>query len=138
MLLRPAPSERAAYIEHAVRAARVIGSPGFPFDPERIRRRAAAGYDRCHYPAGAARQLAAIVASGDRTAALRSVRAPTVVIHGREDPLVPLAGGLATAAAIPGARLLVINGMGHDLPAPVWPQVVDAIAENARRALSAR
>jgi pimeloyl-ACP methyl ester carboxylesterase len=134
VLLRKAPSERDAYIEYSLRVAKTIGSPDYPLDEERIRRRAAESYDRCHYPAGIARQLLAILASGNRRAELGRVRAPAVVIHGTRDLLAPPRAGRATARAIPGARLVEIEGMGHDLPKATWPQIVDAIVENARRA----
>ena len=97
---------------------------------------AGAAYDRGSNPAGTGRQLAAILASGDRTERLRQLDLPTVVIHGRNDPLVPFRGGQATARAIPGARLAAFDGMGHDLPSELWPQIVDALVENAARAAS--
>jgi len=137
-LTTPAPTERAAAIEHAVKIWRVIGSPGFPFDEAWVRERAARGFDRGVSPAGFARQLVAILASGNRKPALAAVRTPSLVIHGAADPLVPLAGGRDTAEAIPGAELLVIDGMGHDLPKPLWPTFVDAIAKHAERAEAAR
>jgi pimeloyl-ACP methyl ester carboxylesterase len=137
LLMRQAPRERDAYIERFVRIFRIIGSPGFPLEEERIRELAAATYDRGHHVAGTARQLAAILASGDRTEQLRSLRVPTTVIHGRSDPLVPFRGGRATAAAIPNARLIAIPGMGHDLPRGVWRQLIDAIVETAGRAAPA-
>ncbi|MEA2362181.1 MAG: hypothetical protein QOD71_1326 [Thermoleophilaceae bacterium] len=138
VLMRRAPEEKQAYIERFVRIFRLIGSKGFPLQDERIRELAAATYERGHHAAGTGRQLAAILASGDRTAQLRSVQVPATVIHGRSDPLVPFRGGRATARAIPDARLIAIPGMGHDLPREVWPQLVDAVAENARRAAPAR
>jgi pimeloyl-ACP methyl ester carboxylesterase len=128
VLLAPPPTDRAASIDRTVTVFRTIGSPGFPFDEDDVRERAALSYDRGFNPAGTARQLVAILASGDRTDALHRVRAPALVIHGTEDPLVALAAGQATAAAIPGAALLAIDGMGHDLPRPLWPRVVDAIS----------
>ena len=134
ILMRRAPQDRDAYIAYFTRIFRMIGSPGYPDDDERIRKRAAATYDRCHYPAGTARQLAAVLASGSRTPALRELDLPTVVIHGESDPLVPLRAGRATAAAIPGAELITIQGMGHDLPKELWPTLVAAIAKNAERA----
>jgi pimeloyl-ACP methyl ester carboxylesterase len=137
VLMRRAPRQKDAYVEHFVRVFRMIGSKGFPIDEDRIRRVAAASHERGHSAAGTGRQLAAIMASGDRTEALRKVRCPTTVIHGRDDPLVPFSGGQATARAIPGARLIAIPGMGHDLPREVWPQVVDAVAETAARAAPA-
>jgi pimeloyl-ACP methyl ester carboxylesterase len=134
ILFRRAPSDRDAYVEHFLRIFRRIGSPSFPVDEERARGLARAGYDRCFYPAGVARQLVGVIASGNRTADLRRIRAPTVVIHGRDDPLIPLRGGRATARAIAGSQLIVIDGMGHDLPREVWPRIVDGIAQNAARA----
>jgi len=137
MLMRNAPREKQAYIERFVQIFRLIGSKGFPTDDERIRELAAATYERGHEAAGTGRQLAAILASGDRTAELRAVKVPTTVIHGRDDPLIPFRGGRATAAAIPGARLIAIPGMGHDLPRELWPQIVDAVVETAGRAAPA-
>jgi pimeloyl-ACP methyl ester carboxylesterase len=134
ILLTPAPTDRAGNIERAVQANRVIGSPGFPFDEERIRRRAARAYDRCFYPAGMARQMVAVMATGNRREAVRAVRAPTLVIHGTADPLVPVEAGVDTAKSIPGAELLLVEGMGHDLPRGAWPQVIDAIDAHLKRA----
>lgn len=134
VLLAKAPRDRDAAIERTVRTFRVIGSPGFPFDEERLRQVAGRSYDRGHSAAGVVRQLHAITASGDRTQALRGVSAPTTVIHGARDPLVRPAGGRATARAVPGARLRMIDGMGHDLPRMLWPTFVEAIADNAGRA----
>ena len=133
-LLRAGPRDRDAFIEYVVRMFRRIGSPGFPRDEERLRKMAALAYDRSYDPVATARQLMAIMASGDRTQALRGIRAPTVVIHGTRDPLVPLRAGRATARAIPGARLVEIPGMGHDLPRGVWPTIVEAVVDNAARA----
>ena len=134
VLARRAPRGKDAYVEYFVRIFKMIGSKGFPADEERIRALAAATYERGHRPAGTGRQLAAIMASGDRTERLRRLRVPTTVFHGRSDPLVPFRGGRATAEAIPGARLIAIPGMGHDLPREVWPRLVDAVAETAARA----
>jgi pimeloyl-ACP methyl ester carboxylesterase len=133
-LTRRAPREKEAFVEHFTRVFRIIGSRGFPFDEERVRRYAAEAYERDHDPAGTGRQLAAIIASGDRTERLRSLRVPTTVIHGRKDPLVPFRGGRATAEAIPDAELIAIEGMGHDMPKEIWPQLVDAIEATAARA----
>jgi pimeloyl-ACP methyl ester carboxylesterase len=116
-----------------VQASKVIGATGFPFDEARARDRAGRAWDRCYHPAGVARQLAAIMASGDRTERLAGVRAPTLVVHGSTDPLVTLSGGEATAKAVPGAELLVIDGMGHDLPVGAWPQIIEAITVNAAK-----
>jgi pimeloyl-ACP methyl ester carboxylesterase len=137
VLVRRAPRQKQGFIDHFVRVFKMIGSRGFELDEERIRELAAATYERDHDTTGTGRQLAAILASGDRTAGLRSVRVPTTVIHGRDDPLVPFRGGRATAEAVPDARLIAIPGMGHDLPREIWPQVVDAVAENAARAVPA-
>jgi pimeloyl-ACP methyl ester carboxylesterase len=134
VLMRRAPQRRDAYIEYFVRVFRMIGSPGYPVDEPRLRELAGATFDRCHYPAGTARQLGAILASGSRTKGLRKLSAPTVVIHGEDDPLIPLRGGVATARAIPDAELLAIPGMGHDLPRELWPRFTAAIAGNAERA----
>jgi pimeloyl-ACP methyl ester carboxylesterase len=137
VLMRRAPASRDAYIEYFVRVFRMIGSPGYPVDEKRLREQAAATYDRCHHPAGTARQLGAVLASGSRTAALRRLDVPTVVIHGRNDPLVPFRAGVATARAIPGAELLAFPGMGHDLPRELWPPFTDALTKNAERAAAA-
>src|SRR2546421_2398272 len=106
VLLLPAPTDRAGNIERAVHVFRTIGSPGFPFDEARVRELAARSFDRCFHPAGAARQLVAILASGSRKEALAAVAVPTLVIHGRDDPLIPVEAGLATARAVRGAELL--------------------------------
>ena len=129
----PAP-DRAAAVARGVASARVIGSPGFPAPEEEVVRRAEAKYDRAYNPLGTLRQYAAILASPDRTAALGSVVAPTLVVHGADDPLITVSGGEATAAAVPGAELVVLDGMGHDLPRALWPRIVEAITANALRA----
>jgi pimeloyl-ACP methyl ester carboxylesterase len=134
VLLRRAPRERDAFIRHMERVFAAIGSRGLPRDPDDIRTLAGVSYDRDHDPSGPPRQLAAIIASGDRTAELRGIERPTLVIHGSADPLVAPSGGRATARAIPGARLLSIEKMGHDLPRVIWPQLIEAIAEHAHRA----
>jgi pimeloyl-ACP methyl ester carboxylesterase len=137
-LMRQAPREKDAYVEHFRRVFRMIGSKRFPMDDERVRELAAATYERGYNPAGTGRQLAAVMASGDRTPQLRDLRVPTTVFHGRADPLIPFRAGRATAAAIPDARLIAIPGMGHDLPREVWPQLIDAVAQTAGRAAAAR
>jgi pimeloyl-ACP methyl ester carboxylesterase len=134
LLLGKPPREREAAIDRVVKTFKVIGSPGFPFDEERVRDIAGRSFDRGHSEAGVTRQLHAITASGDRTAALRKLEIPTLVIHGTSDRLVNPSGGRATAAAIPGARLRMIEGMGHDLPRELWPTFVEEIAANAARA----
>ncbi len=130
-LLRRAPRDRAGFIAHTERVFNTIGSPDIPRDVEDVRALAAASYDRDHDPAGPGRQLAAIIASGDRTPELARITAPTVVIHGSADRLVTPSGGRATARAIAGAELITIDGMGHDLPRVLWPRLIDAIADNA-------
>ncbi len=130
VILTPAPTEREAYIEESVKRWRVLYGTGFPFDEERRRKMATRAYDRSFYPQGFARQLAAILASGNRRPTLASIKVPTLVIHGGDDPLVPVEGGKDTAEAIPGAELLIIDGMGHSLPPETWPQIVNAITKN--------
>ncbi len=137
VLLGKPPRSREAAVERAVRTFGVIGSPGFPFDEERVRRISGRSYDRGHSAAGVVRQLHAITASGDRTQALHDVRVPATVIHGTRDPLVRPAGGRATARAIPNARLKLVDGMGHDLPRQLWPVFAEEIAATAARAGSA-
>jgi pimeloyl-ACP methyl ester carboxylesterase len=134
ILLGNPPKGRDQVIARAVRTFKVIGSPGFPFEEDMVREMAGRSYDRGHSAAGVIRQLHAIDASGDRTKALRDIRVPTAVIHGTRDPLVKPSGGRATAKAIPGARLMMIDGMGHDLPRDLWPTFAEAIDTNARRA----
>jgi pimeloyl-ACP methyl ester carboxylesterase len=132
-LRRPAAG-RDAYVKHFERLFTAIGSRGLPRDPEEIRELAALSYERDHDPAGSGRQLATIIASGDRTAELRKINAPTLVVHGTADPLVRPSGGRATARAIKAAKLKTIDGMGHDLPRAAWTEIIDAIVENAARA----
>jgi pimeloyl-ACP methyl ester carboxylesterase len=134
VLLSRSPADRDAFIEHTVRLFTLIGSPGFERDEEDLRRRAGMSFDRGRNPAGVARHLAAIIASGNRTKELRRLSVPTLVIHGTADRLVSPSGGRATARAIRGARLMLIPGMGHDLPRELWPRMVDGIVENAARA----
>jgi pimeloyl-ACP methyl ester carboxylesterase len=134
MLLRPAAKNRDEAIAGGVAASQVIGSPGYPASGEELRAKAAAAYDRAYHPAGALRQTAAILASPDRTEGLHKVAVPTVVIHGADDPLVNVSGGEATAAAVPGSTLLIVPGMGHDVPTPLWSTIVDAITANAQKA----
>jgi len=130
---QPPATTRDQAIANAVHSSRTIGSPAYPPTDEERRARAEAKYDRAYRPVGTGRQFAAILASPDRTAALHDVNAPALVIHGEADPLVDVSGGRATAAAIPGAELLVLPGMGHDLPAALWPTIIDAITANTTR-----
>ncbi|HKF79267.1 MAG TPA: alpha/beta fold hydrolase [Thermoleophilaceae bacterium] len=134
VLLRRAPRDRDSYVDYVARTFEIIGSPGFDRDEASVRKLAAESYDRGVDRGGPARQIVAVQASGDRTTALAGVRAPTVVIHGTDDPLIPIRAGRATARAIPGAELIEIEGMGHDLPREVWPRIVDGVARNAARA----
>ncbi len=128
------PSERAAYIEHSLTTQRIVAGTGFPFDEERGRRLAGRLFDRAFYPQGVLRQIAAAVASGSRREALEALRVPTLVVHGLEDPLVPVEGGLDTHEAIAGSELLLIDGMGHSLPRGVWPSLIDAVQKHVARA----
>jgi pimeloyl-ACP methyl ester carboxylesterase len=136
LISKPART-REQFVDLVTRTFGVIGSPGYPMDAEReaeFRATLAHSWDRGHSTAGVARQLHAITASGDRTKRLRGVRAPTLVIHGDKDPLVRPMAGKALAKAIPGARLRIIEGMGHDLPPPLFERLTAEIAENAARA----
>jgi pimeloyl-ACP methyl ester carboxylesterase len=137
-LLSPPAATRAEAIERTVSILRVIGSPGFELDEADVRWRTGVAYDRGHDPAGVARQFAAIAASGDRTAALRKVSVPTLVLHGADDPLVNVSGGRATARAIPGAELVEFAGMGHHLPRALWGEIARHIGEHVARAESGR
>lgn len=132
-LMRKVPAERDSYVEHSLRNFHEVASPGFEYDAEDHRRLLGVAFDRAHGPAGVARQLAAIVASGDRTELLSTIHAPALVIHGTADRLIAPSGGRATAAAIPGSQLMMIEGMGHDLPRAAWPEIVSAIVQNAER-----
>ena len=131
LLSRPAdPKNTDAVIEHMVEMFGVIGSPAYPSTREELRLRIGHSVRRAYYPAGVARQLLAVIASGDRRKQLRSIVAPTLVIHGAADPLVPLAAGRDTAQNIPGAALLAIEGMGHDFPEALMPRLATAIADH--------
>lgn len=134
VLMQPAPTDREGFIEHMLRVLRCIGSPAHPLDEGAARARIAEGLARGHEPDGVARQARAVLGQRDRTAALGGITAPTVVIHGEADVLVQPDGGEATARAIPGARLVRVAGMGHDLPPALWPLLIEAIDANARRA----
>jgi len=129
-LLSPAGNTLEEVLDRAVSMSRVIGSPAYQDDPESIRARARADYERCFYPVGVARQLAAVAACGNRRPLLTGVTTPTLVIHGKDDPLVPLAGGIDTHEAIAGSRLEVFEGMGHDMPEPLWPDIVRLFTEH--------
>jgi pimeloyl-ACP methyl ester carboxylesterase len=133
-LITPAPADREGFIAFQTKMFKLIGSPDYPMDEDMFRELIGRSYDRMYYPAGFMRQLTGILASGDRTAALAKVNVPTTVIHGEADPLITVSGGEATAAAIPGAKLVKIAGMGHDMPPELWPRFVDEIVANTERA----
>jgi len=133
VLLTPPPADRDAYIAGAERTA--VWCSKLHFDVAASRERAAAAFDRAFYPEGAPRHLAAIYASGDRTEELRGLEVPTLVIHGRDDTLIGPDAGKQTAEAIPSASLLLLAHMGHDLPRPLWPVLVDAITSYTTNAV---
>jgi pimeloyl-ACP methyl ester carboxylesterase len=137
LLLTPPATDRDGAVQRTVDTYRVIGSPGFEFDEAGLRDRAGLSFDRAYDPAGVARQLAAILTTPDRTTDLAKVAVPTLVIHGEQDALVNVSGGRATAAAVPGCELLVVDGMGHDLPRALWPQLTERIVGLIRRAEAA-
>jgi pimeloyl-ACP methyl ester carboxylesterase len=128
MLSRPQGRDFASLVDHAMGVWGTIGSPGYPPEPGALRARVERSIRRAYYPQGLARQLVAVMASGDRSKLLRGIRAPTLVIHGREDPLVPLVCGIDLARKIPEARLEVIDGMGHDIPAALAPRLAELLA----------
>jgi pimeloyl-ACP methyl ester carboxylesterase len=134
VLLKAPPKQREAYVDFIEKVHETIGSTELERDIESVRQMADVSYDRRQDPRGAGRQLAAILASGDRTAELKEIRCPTLVIHGTADKLVRPSGGKATAKAIPGAELMLIDGMGHDLPRAAWDRIIDGIVRMARRA----
>jgi pimeloyl-ACP methyl ester carboxylesterase len=134
VLFKTAPREREAFADHVAKTFDKIGSPGFERDLEEVREMARVSHDRGRDSAAPGRQLAAIIASPDRGKDLGKITVPTLVIHGKADKLVRPSGGRATARKIPGSRLMLIDGMGHDLPRAAWPRIVEAIVDNAKRA----
>jgi pimeloyl-ACP methyl ester carboxylesterase len=132
LLTTPTPTDQAGYYRHYARIMRVLRGPGYPQDEARDLDRAAQNFARGLNPPGVARQIAAIMASGSRKAALATVRVPTLVIHGDADPLVPVECGIDVAETVPGSRRLIIEGMGHALPIALWPRIVEAIVMHAR------
>lgn len=132
-LFSPYPTEREEYIKESVRRGRLTYGT-YPYNEEQARELAAVAYDRSFSPHGTIRQLAAVVASGNRKAKLALIKVPTIVVHGREDPLVPVELGIDTAEAIPGAELLIIEGMGHSFPLEVAPQIIEALLANTAKA----
>jgi pimeloyl-ACP methyl ester carboxylesterase len=135
LMQEPAASREQA-IARSVETFKIIGSPGFEFDEADVRDKAARSYDRCFLPSGQTRQLAAILTQPNRVPALRGLDLQTLVIHGTADPLVPVAGGRDTANAVPGAELLEIEGMGHDMPSAVHRRIVERISALTTRAES--
>jgi pimeloyl-ACP methyl ester carboxylesterase len=134
MLMAPPPATKEEYFERFAKTWKVLRVGSFPEDEALDRSRAERTFERGLNPAGVGRQLRAVLASGSRKDRLRMVTAPTLVIHGSVDPLVRLEGGKDTAESIPGAKLLMIEGMGHALPIPMWPQIIDAIDKHAHGA----
>lgn len=132
------PSDREGYIAHTAAMWRALWSKGFPFEEERARRYIEESFDRCYYPLGAAHHNMAAADAGDRRAELAKLNIPALVIHGTADPMFPVEAGLDTADVIPGAELLLIEGMGHDMPIGTWEQIVDGITENAARLYTER
>jgi pimeloyl-ACP methyl ester carboxylesterase len=132
--MKPMPTSKEEYLERGRKLWSVIGSPAFRTHEEDVERMLSVAYDRGLSPAGTMRQLAAIVASGNRTKDLARIKAPTLVVHGTKDKMIRVSGGKATARAIPGARLDLVDGMGHDLPRGVWKRLIDGIERNAGRA----
>lgn len=130
LLVTPARPDREGVVERALEGAKAYGSPDH-IDPERLRQLTEAEFDRCFHPQGVARQLAAIMRSGSRSEALRSVRVPTLVIHGDQDRLIDPSGGRRTAEVIEGARFELIEGMGHDFPEVFWDRMVELVADHA-------
>lgn len=135
-LMAKPPADPQAYKRLISRSFKVIGSPAYPTDDDSFRVLMDVSYRRCFYPQGVARQLHAVNCSGNRTRGLRGLNLPAVVVHGAADPLIRPAAARATAAAIPGSRLKIIGGMGHDLPQALWPEIVEAVDANASRAKS--
>jgi pimeloyl-ACP methyl ester carboxylesterase len=137
LLTTPPPSERNAFIEHQLNTMRIIKGSGFSFDEEKARQGAARVYDRCYYPIGAGRHFLAGLASGHRWQSLSSITTPTLLIHGDEDPVVPVENSHYAAEVIPGAELMIIKGMGHYPPrGGPWPEIVKAITAHTSKASS--
>ncbi len=134
VLMKPPPATRDEYIVNFALNWRVLRGPNFPLDEAKDRQRAERAFDRGLNPAGVGRQLLAIFASGSRKPRLGSIKTPTLVIHGAIDPLVPPDAGQDVAKTIPGAKLIMIPGMGHAIPIPTWPQIIGAIAQHAKAA----
>lgn len=134
ILSRPRDSSREAIIDNVARVSRIIGSPGYPVPEDRVRAEAVEGYDRSYYPAGVARHFAAILGSGSLLPYDRQIAVPTVVLHGKADRLMRPYGGRAVARAIPGARLVLYDGMGHELPDALWDDIVGELKQTFTKA----
>ena len=134
LISRPSAHTVEGIVEHYVRLYALIGSPAYPSPPSGLRERFTVSVRRSYRPAGTARQMVAIAADGDRSPLLGAIRVPTQVIHGEADPLVPVAAGRDLEAKIAAAKIDLVEGMGHDLPAPLWPRFADGIAMAAGRA----
>ena len=134
LVTRPKSTQEEALVDHGIYLARTIGSPAYPSPEDRLRERVLTSVRRSFYPEGPTRHLSAIVADGDRSAMLRDVRVPTLVLHGEDDPLVPCEGGRHTAECIPGAKLRTIPGWGHDLPLDLVDDLASEIAGHAKAA----
>ncbi|UMG91419.1 alpha/beta hydrolase [Nocardioides sp. TF02-7] len=133
-LVTPRGPSRDAYVKGSTKVWKMIGSPGFPHSPEELEKRAGETYDRGVSRAGVARQMLAVLTQPDRTGDLRSLRLPAAVIHGLADRMVHVSGGRATAMAIPGAELMLFDGMGHDFPVALFDTIADAVRRTADRA----
>lgn len=134
LMSRPQQADAKTYMAHMSHVLSVIGSPAYPPDPQRLQQRLMASFQRAYRPAGTARQLVAVVADGDRSPLLHRIVAPTRVIHGEADPLVPVPAAHDLVQKIPGAVADIVPGMGHDLPLPLLPRIAEGIAQNAARA----
>ncbi|HVZ56689.1 MAG TPA: alpha/beta hydrolase [Chitinophagaceae bacterium] len=132
------PPDRPGYIEWRVRCLKALGSPTYPFEEQAARELAGISWDRDHDPLALARQSVAVLKSGDRTPQLRQVQVPTLVIHGKADRMIDASGGIATANAIPHARLVLFEAMGHSLPAPLWADLAELVADHVQGAESVR
>lgn len=129
-LLTPAPTEKNAYIENRLNVNRALRGSGIPTDEDQLKLLAERIFDRSFHPEGTARQMMAILSNGDVTPLLKGIKAPTLVIHGSDDPLVPMEGGKEIAEAIPNAKIKIVEGWGHSFPTPIWPILLDAITSH--------
>jgi pimeloyl-ACP methyl ester carboxylesterase len=134
LFMRRPRNDKAAYVDHVVKMFRAGASPAYPFQEAEHRAMLELAVDRCYHPRAAPRQMLAMLDSGDRTRDLRRLQLPTLVVHGRQDVMMPVSGGRATARAIPGAAYLELDGMGHDLPRPLWPMIMHAVVGLTTRA----